>query len=42
MAALGWTMKDDFDITFTLWGGSFVTCFVFLCFGMCSAYKDNK
>lgn len=37
-----WTMRDDFAVTTTLWGGSFVTCFIFLCCGMCSAYKEHK
>ena len=38
-----WTMADDFYITFIIWIASFVWMFVFVCCGMCSAFRaDGK
>ena len=38
-----WTMADDYFVHTYLWGAQIIMMFVFVCFGMCSAYKaeDN-
>ena len=41
-AGMPWTMADDFYITFIVWIISFIWMFVFVCCGMCSAYRSTK
>ena len=37
-----WTMADDFYITFVVWIFSFIWMFVFVCCGMCSAFRPDE
>ena len=34
-----WTMHDDFYMVFVLWIFSWIWMFVFLCCGLCSAFR---
>jgi hypothetical protein len=36
-----WTMADDFYVTFIVWIFSFIWMFVFVCCGMCSAFRPE-
>ena len=36
-----WTMADDFYVTFVIWIASFIWMFVFVCCGMCSAFRPD-
>ena len=37
-----YSMNDDFYFTFTSWIASWIWMFVFVCCGMCSAYRPEK
>ena len=37
-----YSMNDDFYFTFTSWIASWIWMFVFVCCGMCSAYRPDK
>ena len=37
-----WTMADDFYMIFVTWIFSFIWMFVFVCCGLCSAYRVEK
>ena len=37
-----WTMADDFYVTFVVWIFSFIWMFVFVCCGMCSAFRPEE
>lgn len=37
-----WTMADDFYLIFVTWIFSFIWMFVFVCCGLCSAYRVEK
>ena len=37
-----WHMADDFYITFIVWIVSFIWMFVFVCCGLCSAFRPDS